>query len=354
MFKFNKKIKIDGILLSTANPVRIIAEMGVNHDGSLAKAKKLIDAACFAGADFVKFQTFTAEEFMADKKQIYQYKVRGKIKRESMYDMFKRLELPYAWHKELKQYCQKKNIGFLSTPCDCRAVDLLDKLKVKAFKISSEDLINIPLLKYVAQKKKVVICSTGMADQKEIEIAVRLFKRHQNKKLILMHCTSIYPTPSDEVNLLRMQQLAKTHNVLTGFSDHTQGNEAALGAVYLGAVLIEKHFTLSKKSSGPDHAFSIEPKELKNLIKEIRYAEKLKGTGEIKETKTEKKERLKFRRSIVANADYPAGTKIQDKHLTFKRPGHGLKPYQKDEIIGGILKRCVQKDQQIRKTMVKF
>jgi len=276
---FAKEINIGNIVLGGQHPVAVIAEVGVNHNGDLAVAKKMVTAAAAAGADIVKFQTFTTEEFMSDTGLVYEYEEQGKIKQEDMFAMFKRLELPYAWHEELARHCQAEQVQFLSTPCDTRAVELLDKLNVPTYKISSEDLINIDLLECVAATKKPVLLSTGMANESEIDQAVDIFRRQGHQDLVLLHCTSLYPTPPEAVNLARLRALAEKYAVLTGFSDHTDGSAAACGAVYLGAVVIEKHFTLSRQLAGPDHRFSQEPNELKEMVAAIRAAEVLHGAG---------------------------------------------------------------------------
>jgi len=342
MFKFNKKIKFGNMVLSNSAPVCVIAEIGINHNGKFSLAKKIIDEADKAGADIVKFQTFTTEEFMSREKDT-----------EAMYKMFKRFELPYSWHRKLFDYCNKKGIQFLSTPCDTKAVDLLLGIGIPALKISSEDLININLLEYVAKKDCPVILSTGMADEQEIDTAVGIFKKHNNKNLVLLHCTSVYPTPEAEVNLNRMLSIANRYDILIGYSDHTSGFKAALGATFMGAVIIEKHFTLSKKMKGPDHSFSSEPYELKKLIKDIRICERLKGCAGVEPSVSEKLKKLKYRRSIVASVDLKSGTKLTEKHLAYKRPGNGFKPIEKYKVIGRRLVESVREDEQILSSNLK-
>jgi len=347
MFKFNKKIKFGDIILSNNSPICIVAEAGINHNGRFAVAKKLIDEAVKAGADIVKFQTFKTEEFMTDKNEIYSYKVKGKEMRESLYKMFKRLELPYSWHKKLFDYCNEREIQFLSTPCDTEAVDLLLKIGSPALKISSDDLININLLEYVAMKNIPVILSTGMADASEIDTAVGIFKKYNNKNLVLLHCTSCYPTPESEVNLNRMRSIVHRYDILTGYSDHTKGFMASLGAAFMGSVVIEKHFTLSRQMDGPDHSFSLEPHELKRMIKTVRLCERLRGDARIKESTSEKPARLKYRRGIVASHDLKTGIRLREDHLAYKRPGDGLKPVEKHKLIGKRLTGSVKKDEKI-------
>lgn len=347
-FEFSKRIKLYNKIISPTSPCIVIAEVGINHNGNINLAKKHIKAAAESGADIVKFQTFKTEEFMADKNLIYEYKdIYGKTQKENMYDMFKKTEFTESEYKILIDYTRQKNIIFLSTPCDIDSFDMLMKLGVKAVKISSEDLINIRFIEYVAKSNITTILSTGMADEKEISIALDIFKKHKNNKVILLHCTSVYPVQTNEVNLNRMKAIADKFNILTGFSDHTDKSLAAIGAIYMNAVIIEKHFTLSKKLKGPDHSFSIEPTELKQLIENIRYSEKIKGKYSIEPTATEKKMRLKFRRSIVASKNLEKGDFLKFDDINFKRPGNGLKPYEQDKILGKKLLTSIPKDKQI-------
>lgn len=352
MFKFNQNIRIGKIVLSQKSPACFIAEVGVNHNGDFEVAKKLIDAAKYAGADIVKFQTFSADDTMSDKKAAFSYKVNGKVVTERLHAMFERLALPLEWHQKLLRYAQKKNIQFLSTPCHLAAVDLLEDLNVPAYKIGSGDLTSIDLLTAVAQTKKPVLVSTGMARKEEIDKVVAIFQRLKNSNLVLLQCTAVYPAPAGEVNLNRMLSLKERYKTLVGFSDHSEGPEAVLGSIYMGAVVVEKHFTLSKKMAGPDHQFSIEPKELKILIEKIRHAEKLKGSSQLRESKTETRERLRFRRSIVAARDLKAGIKLRQEDLYYKRPGGGVSPFDRDQLIGKIIKRSVTKDSPILLSLV--
>ncbi|MBF0384746.1 MAG: N-acetylneuraminate synthase family protein [Candidatus Omnitrophica bacterium] len=347
MFKFNSRIKLGEHIVSREAAALLIAEIGVNHNGKMEIAKEMIKEAAKAGADIVKFQTFNADEFMADKDVKYAYKSGGKTIKEGMYSMFKRLELPVSWHIKLKEYCLRNKVQFLSTPCDRSAVDLLMKVGVSAFKISSEDLINIDLLEYVAGKNKPVILSTGMAKSDEIDHALNIFKRKGNKNLILMHCTSVYPTPEREVNLKRMVEISRRYDILSGFSDHSKGDLAAIAAVSMGAVIVEKHFTLGHQMKGPDHIFSSTPSEYKSMVDKIRLIERMKGKGGLGISPTEEKLRMLYRRSIVAGEDLEAGSRIELKNLAYKRPGDGLRPMERYKLIGKKLKRNLKKNEKI-------
>tara|TARA_Y100000590_G_C15623846_1_gene978607 strand:+ start:432 stop:1442 length:1011 start_codon:yes stop_codon:yes gene_type:complete len=329
------------------NKVYIIAEVGVNHNGSLDLAMKSIKAAAQSGADAVKFQSFEAKEFMSNKKVNYSYNTSRGIVKESMYEMFKRLEFKKDWYIKLSNYCKKFKIDFLSSAAHIEAAVILKKIKSKAIKIASEDIINYPLLKKIAKLNKTVILSTGMANEKEIDKAVLILKKIK-KKLIILHCVSLYPTSKKEVNLNRILALKKKYNVSVGFSDHTLGTEAAIAAVSLGACLIEKHFTLNSKLKGPDHFLSLNPKEFKKMVTGIRLAEKMIGTGKIKPSLKELKIRNKFRRSIVAQTVIKKGAKFNLKMLSLKRPGTGLHPIFLSKLIGKIAKRNYKVNDQIK------
>ena len=329
------------------NKIYIIAEIGINHNGSLDLAIKSIKAAAKSGVDAVKFQSFKTEEFMANKKLKYNYKTSKGIKSESMYKMFKRLEFKNKWYLKLSKLCKTLRIDFLSSAADIESAKILKSINSKAIKIASEDIINYPLLKKISKLNMMVILSTGMADQKEIERAVSILKSIK-KKLILLHCVSLYPTPADKINLNRILALKERYNLPVGFSDHTIGINASLAAVVLGACVIEKHFTINKKLSGPDHMLSSDPQELTKLVNSIRQIEKMIGSKEIKPTSVEIKMRKKFRRSIVANRIIKKGTKITEKMLSLKRPGTGLHPMYLNKIIGKISNKAFYKNEKMK------
>ena len=340
--------RIGNRLLKPGSVPYVVAEIGVNHNGELSLAKKTIDAAVEAGADAVKFQTFRAEEFMADHEMTYEYESGGERVSESMYEMFKRLELPKSWHEELQAHAHAKGLEFLSSAADPASVDLLIALGTPALKIASEDLINLPLLEYVAERHVPVILSTGMANQTEIDQAVAILREGGCTDLLLLHCISLYPTPDEEANLLRMTSLRDRYGTLVGFSDHTLGCEAAIGAVALGAVLIEKHFTLDRALPGPDHALSSDPTELTELVASVRKVAKQLGSPDLVPSPGEQTARQQFRRSVVAAVDIPKGAIITQEMLCLKRPGTGIPPRELQNIVGTRTHRTFAADEQLR------
>lgn len=330
----------------------IIAEIGVNHNGDWDIACATIDAAVHAGVDAVKFQTFRTEEFMADPDHIYEYESEGRIMRESMYEMFKRLELPESWHARLKQYCDLKGIDFLSSAADPLSADLLAELHVPAIKVASEDLVNHPLLRHVAQLGMPVILSTGMGNESEIDRAIQVLQAGGCTDILPLHCVSLYPTPDNEVNLNRMISLQERYNVPVGYSDHSRGITASLGAVALGAVLIEKHFTLDRYLPGPDHAFSSDPAEMTELVASARRLHLQLGCADLRPSPGEEAARLSFRRSIVARRDLKAGTVLTRELLHLKRPGTGISPMELDKVVGRRLLVDLKVDQKIEQKFI--
>ena len=344
----NRHIKIGDHLIGDDQLCFIIAEIGVNFDGSLELAKNSIDSAVKCGADAVKFQTFHADEFVANKNLKYTYTLAdGNKVTESQYDMFKRLELPHDWHKILQSYAHSKGVMFLSSVADKIAVDLLDSLDVPAFKLASEDLINVDLLEYVATKKRPVILSTGMANLQEIELAIEIFISAGMKELILLHCVSSYPTPLNSCNLRKISTMRNKFNFPIGFSDHSEGWEAAMLSISLGSCLVEKHFTTNHYLNGPDHKMSMNPAQFKQLVNNIRLSEKILGSGELIYAEIEKQGREDFRRSIVAKGDIEKGKIISSNMLAYKRPGGGLKPYEQSIILGKKTNRLILKNEKI-------
>lgn len=361
------KIKIGKRLINKGQPCFIIAEAGVNYNGSLKLAKSLIDEAKKAGADAVKFQTFKSEEIVTfdAKRAKYQAKNIGG-KEESQYEMLKRLELSYATFRKLKDYCDKKGIIFLSTPHSCKKdVDLVAEL-CSAIKVGSGDLTNLPILEYVARKNLPIILSTGMANLEEVREAVEVILPI-NQKLILLHCTTNYPTPPKEVNLKAMLTMGKEFRLPIGYSDHTEGINISLAAVAIGACLIEKHFTLGKNLPGPDHKASLEPEEFKKMVKGIRDVEKrlekkenpgniLKefnvenalGDGIKKPNPSEIEVGKVARKSIVAAVNIKKGTKITEKMLTIKRPGTGINPKYLTKFIGQVAVKNIRENELVK------
>lgn len=311
----------------------IIAEAGVNHNGDINIAKKLVDAAFEAGVDAIKFQSFKAESLVTKDapKAKYQKEATGN---GNQYEMLKKLELSYQEHIILKKYCEEKGVTFISTPFDFESVDLLEKLNIPFYKISSGDLTNIPFLKYIARLNKPMIVSTGMANLGEIEIATQAIKQTGNNKISLLHCTSNYPTDYVDVNLNAMITLKNAFKIPIGYSDHTIGIEVPIAAVSMGAKIIEKHFTLDKQMDGPDHKASLNPQELKQMVISIRNIEKAFGDGIKKCTNSEENTKKVARKSIVASVNIRKGEVISYENITFKRPGNGINPMFVDEIIG--------------------
>lgn len=342
-----KTIKIGDRLVGNGEPCFIITEVGVNHNGDVELAKKLIDVAKDAGADAVKFQTFKAENVVTKNAPKADYQVKNTELNESQYDMIKKLELTEEEFKELYRYAKNKGIMFLSTPFDFESADFLEEMGVPAFKISSTDLTNLPFLEYVAEKGKSIILSTGMGTLGEIEEAVTTIRHAGNEDIVLLHCITSYPAKFESLNLRAIQTLRAEFKLPVGFSDHSLGIYAPIAAVALGAVVIEKHFTLDKNLPGPDHKASLNPEELKEMIKAIRLVESALGDGIKRLTSEEEEIKKVARRSIVAKVDIPKGNVITKEMITFKRPGIGLPPKHYREIIGKKARRNIKADELI-------
>lgn len=323
----------------------IIAEAGVNHNGNLTMARQLVDIAAQAGADAVKFQTFTAEHIVTPGAPKADYQLRVTNVGESQYAMLKKLELSEQDFAELKDYCEQKDILFLSTPHDQESIDFLDQLGVSFFKVGSGDITNIPYLRHVARKRKPIILSTGMATLGEVEEAVETILTEGNKDLALLHCVSNYPARVEECNLRAIRTLSMAFNLPVGFSDHTLGIEISLAAVALGACIVEKHFTLDRMLPGPDHKASLEPAELISLVKGIRNIEKALGDGVKKPSLDELKNMVTIRKSLVAASDIPVGTVIREEMLKVKRPGTGIPPRFLSKIVGRRARRHIKADE---------
>jgi len=342
-----KKIKIHNKFIGEKEPVFIIAEAGVNHNGNINLAKKLIDAAKDAGCDAIKFQTFKAENVVTKNAERASYQVKNIGGNETQQEMLKKYELKYDDFIELKEYCDEKEIIFLSTPHSVDAIDFLENL-VPAYKFGSGDLTNIPVLEYAAKKGKPMILGTGMATMDEVKEALNAIYNQGNKDVIMLHCTTNYPCSLEEINLRAMQTMQKELDCLVGYSDHTNGIIVPVMAVAMGACVIEKHFTLDKNLPGPDHKASLEPNELREMVNAIRDAEKALGSG-IKAPTESEKEIMKFvRKSIVAKLDIPKGTTITKEMLSIKRPGIGLAPKYLKEIIGKKAKVDIKSDELMK------
>lgn len=349
-----KKIKIANKLIGEGQPAFIIAEAGVNHNGSLQIALKLVDAAAAAGADAVKFQTFKAEEVVtgAGKMAAYQKKNIGKT--ESQLAMLKKLELPENFYGPLVKRCREKKIIFLSTPHGgFNSVGLLKRLKVPAFKFGSGDLTNLPVLAYAAKFNKPIILGTGMATLAEVWSAIDVIKKAGNQQIIVLHCTTNYPCPLNEVNLRAMLTMRQNLPALVGYSDHTLGIEVPIMAVSLGACLIEKHFTLDRNMPGPDHKASLEPAELKALAQAVRQADLILGSPIKKPTKNESKLAKIARKSLVSLAAIKKGDKFTAENIGIKRPGTGLAPKYYHKLIGKECLRDLKRDEIISRANFK-
>jgi len=318
------------------NRVFIIAEAGVNHNGDIELAKKLIDVAADSGADAVKFQTFRAEKLVSKYARKAQYQKQTTDKNESQFDMIKKLELSEKDHKILLDYCKTKNIMFLSTPFDLESIELLSNLGLRIFKIPSGEITNLPYLRKIGSLNKQVILSTGMATLKEIEDALNILIGVGTSKenITVLHANTEYPTPIEDVNLSAMLTIRDKFQIKIGYSDHTQGIEIPIAAVALDAGVIEKHFTLDKEMEGPDHKASLEPDELKAMVKAIRNIEKAIGNGIKAPSPSESKNIAVARKSIVAAISIKQGEIFTEGNLTAKRPGNGISPMRWDDIIG--------------------
>ncbi|OWY20693.1 N-acetylneuraminate synthase [Sphingobacteriales bacterium UPWRP_1] len=322
-------------------PTLIIAEAGVNHNGNLHMAKQLIEVAANAGANYVKFQTFKTERLVSRSAQKAQYQAANTGNNtEGQFDMIKRLELDENAHYQLLEHCQKTGIGFLSTAFDLESIDLLKKLGLTLFKIPSGEITNLPYLQKIACHAGNVILSTGMANLSEIEAALSVLLQNglQRSQITLLHCNTEYPTPMADVNLKAMQTMAQTFGVKTGYSDHTNGIEVAIAAVALGAVCIEKHFTLDRNLPGPDHRASLEPDELKNMVQAIRNIEQALGNGIKQPSASELKNKPVARKSIYTARPLPAGHLLTPDDLEMKRPAYGISPMDMQLVLGKQLK----------------
>jgi N,N'-diacetyllegionaminate synthase len=332
------------------NKIFIIAEAGVNHNGSLALAKQLVDAALSAGADAVKFQTFTADAIVSKAAPKAEYQLKTTAQSETQYDMIKRLELNLAAHKELMNYCRQKGIKFLSTPFDFQSIDLLNSLGLEIFKIPSGEITNLSYLRKIGALGKKIILSTGMADLGEIEDALDVLEKAGTKRsnITVLHCNTEYPTPYEDVNLKAMQTIACAFpGIKIGYSDHTLGIEVPIAAVAMGATAIEKHFTLDKNMDGPDHKMSLNPDELKAMVQAIRNIEQALGSGIKKPSISEQKNKPIVRKSIVAARRIKRGERLTEENLTIKRPGYGISPMRWNEIIGQVAQRDYEEDELI-------
>ena len=330
-------------------PTLIIAEAGVNHNGSLLLAKKLIDNAVEAGADFVKFQTFTAETLVTKLAAKAEYQKRESNIDENQFDMIKKLELDRSAHEELIDYCEIRGIQFLSTGFDKASIDLIVELNIPLIKIPSGEITNLPYLRHVGKIGKPIIMSTGMSSMNEVISALDILVKSGTKKdkITVLHCNTEYPTPMKDVNLNAMNTIKNRLGVSVGYSDHTLGIEIPIAAVAMGATVIEKHFTLDRNFDGPDHAASLELDELKSMVNAIRNIEKAMGDGVKQPSQSEKKNIETARKSIVAGKKIKKGELLTKNNLSVLRPSSGISPMKWDEVIGNVAGKEYKKDDLI-------
>ncbi|MDA8658485.1 N-acetylneuraminate synthase family protein [Flavobacteriaceae bacterium] len=327
--------KLNGRIISEKSKPYTIAEVGINHNGKLDNAIRMIEIAKNSGVDCVKFQTFTAEEIIIDKSTTYTYKTSNKTITESMFEMFKRYELDIDSWQKIKEYCDNIEIDFMSTPQNPKDMDLLNKIGVKSIKIGSDDFNNIPLIKYYLRFNLPIIMSTGMANEKEILEVINLFEEKKFNDYAFLLCTSSYPTPLNQVNLNKIKKLKELlNNKVIGFSDHTEGDFSSMIAVGLGARIFEKHFTEDKNNIGPDHRFSMNPKELKQWVESIHLSFEILGNEQLEPTENEIEIKKIARRTITVISDISKGEIFSLKNLGLRRPNVGLSPNVFEEIIG--------------------
>lgn len=328
------EIQIAGHHIGPGRPCFVIAEAGVNHNGSLEMALRLVDAAADARADAVKFQTFKTGKVVSPFAPKAEYQARNTGEAETQWEMIQKLELPATAFQRVAEHCRARSILFLSTPFDSESADELERLGVPAFKIPSGEITNTPLLEHIARKHRPLIVSTGMADLDEVRAAVEVLVAAGNRELALLQCTSNYPASPASINLRAMRTLAGTFAAPAGFSDHSEGIEIALAAVALGACIVEKHFTLDRTLPGPDHRASLEPAQLAALVTGIRKVEAALGDGLKRPAAEERATAEVARRSLVAACDIPAGCAITAEMIAIVRPGTGLPPAMRERIVG--------------------
>jgi N,N'-diacetyllegionaminate synthase len=327
----------------------IIAEAGVNHNGSIDIAKQLIDVAAFSGADAVKFQTFDASRQVTRDAQKADYQKLNSDNEESQFTMLRSLELNESMHLELIEHCSSRNISFLSTAFDIQSIELLVKLGQQCFKIPSGEITNLPYLRNIGQLRKKIILSTGMSTMDEIAAAIEVIEQAgtPRSKMTILHCTSEYPAPMNEVNLLAMKSIRDKFGLAVGYSDHTAGIEVAIAASAMGACVIEKHFTLDRNLPGPDHKASLEPSQLESMVKSIRNIELALGDGVKSLSLSEKKNIKVVRKSLVTTRVIKAGEVFTNENITAKRPGTGISPMLWDEFVGKVARRNYKADELI-------
>lgn len=336
-------VRVQERLVGAGRPCLLAAEVGINHNGDMGLARRMIDAAADAGADAVKFQNYRTEDFLSDRSLTYEYVSQGRTVRESQFDMFKRCELPADALLELRRHCDRRGVLFLSTPTGEDGVEELVRVGAPLLKNGSDYLGHTPMVRAMARTGLPTVLSTGMATLAEMDDAVRAFREAGGRDLILLHCTSSYPTPPEDVHLRKIPALAAAFGCPVGLSDHTDGTVAALGAVALGACFIEKHFTLDRNLSGPDHRFSSDPEEFRALTASVRALEKCLGQSAVGPTPSEQQGRRGFRLSCVAGRELNAGHRLTEADVAFRRPGDGLPPGAGGWLVGRRLGRAVHR-----------
>jgi|SRR3989344_4253398 len=334
-------------------PSFIVAEMSGNHNQSFELATKIIDAAAEAGADAIKLQTYTADTMTIDSDKKYFRLTESKLwkKEETLYDLYKKANTPWEWQPKLKNYAEKKGLIFFSSPFDDTAVDFLEKMNVPIYKVASYELIDIPLLQKIARTKKPVILSRGMASIKEIRLAISTLKKYGTKQIAILHCVSSYPADPKDMNLKTIPDITRRFRVISGLSDHSITNNAAIASVALGACIIEKHITLKRYDKGIDSAFSLEPHEFKNLVQAIREAESALGKIHYGATRAELNDRL-YRRSIFAVKNIRKGEGFTKNNLRIIRPCHGLAPKYFNIVLGKKAKKNIEKGTPLTQKLI--
>lgn len=337
-----KIVNVNKRAVGEGQPCFIAAEVGINHNGDLKLAHRSIDAAADAGADGVKFQNYRTEDFVADRTLTYKYKSQGMAVTESQFEMFKRCELAPEALDELRDHCEQRGVVFFSTPTSVNGVNELVRLGVTLLKNGSDYLVHLPLIRAMAQTGLPTVLSTGMSTRVEIEDAVNAFREAGGKDLILLHCTSSYPTRNEDVHLRRIPALAAAFGFPVGFSDHSQGNVAAIGAIALGACFIEKHFTLDRNLPGPDHRFSADLAEFRSLVEAARTVEQSMGSAEFQPAASEELGRRDFRLSCVAARELPEGHRLTAGDIAYRRPGSGFLPKEANKLLNCVLSRKIR------------
>jgi len=334
-------MRIGQRLVGEGQPCFVAAEVGINHNGDMDLAHRSIDAAADAGADAVKFQNYQTEDFISDRSLTYEYVSQGKSVVEPQFDMFKRCELAPEKLRELREHCDRRGVVFFSTPTSQKGVQDLIEVGAPLMKNGSDYLVHLPLIRAMARTGLPTVISTGMATFADVKDAVEAFRAAGGRDLILLHCTSSYPTPAEDVHLRKIPGLSAAFDCAVGLSDHTDGIVAGIGSVALGACMVEKHFTLDKNLPGPDHRFSADPGEFRALVESVRVMEKSMGSVELKPAASEELARREYRLSCVAARELPAGHRLLDADIAFRRPGFGFAPKELDSLVARELVRTV-------------